>query len=185
MPNPVYECPHCDYKASHQYIVGHIMANHADTFKSEVLRVGAKGKPTTTHLKLEGSRDLVYCCMGCKKFWGRKALADKHFTECTKKEEHKKWCSDNSGPQIEATSDNSELLAQFAKLQAENEKLRKKIERLEKDAVTAEKESKQLDKLIDGLRNVYDEDTRNDLCEKLNEREDEDADEKIDWFNII
>lgn len=184
MPNPVYECPHCDYKASHQYIMSHIMTNHPETFKPETMRVGGRGLPVTMHLKLEGSKELVHCCFGCKKFWGRKVMADKHFAECTKKAEHKKWCTEHVGPQIEETSDNSELLAHFAKLQAENEKLRKKIERMEKDAECMEKRDAQFDKLIEGLRTLYSEEERNELSEKLTELHEE-GENTIDWFRII
>ena len=85
-----YLCTHCDYSSSTNAVVNHILEHHTDKIDDYKLKSGMNGNLITMYIRTETSDDPIniFCCFGCKKFWGRQSMAEKHKKECLKKQEH-------------------------------------------------------------------------------------------------
>jgi hypothetical protein len=85
-----YLCTHCDYSSCTHPVVNHILEHHTDKIDDYKLKSGINGNLITMYIRSEKSNDPIniFCCFGCKKFWGRQSMAEKHKKECLKKQEH-------------------------------------------------------------------------------------------------
>lgn len=75
MPNYQYQCKLCDFSCTQAYMVNHLINKHPESFKTQHLLEASTTKVTpvknTTAVKFgDYTSYSVYCCFGCKKFYG-------------------------------------------------------------------------------------------------------------------
>lgn len=177
--NPKYQCPHCDHSCSQQYFVKHLITNHLDVFQKKYTLEAKTScnhkKPMTLHTKNEH----LFTCLGCNKFWARKALANTHFEKCPNIKKHQDVCkSIFEKDTIECSNDdNSELAKQ---LQEEIKKLKRQLEYKEAEVMDCQQKVDAFDTLISCIYEKIDEDERDVWRDWLKSTK-----EDIEWEDYI
>lgn len=184
-----YNCVFCDYSSFNQHMIGHILAKHKDELAVEKNRLllqicAKKGNMMNINIKKDNVTENVKACFGCKKFWSRDNLAENHQRECTNLESHKSICKsllpvNNMIEQVVETSDKTTQM--LKEMRDTILKLERTVARLEKDKQASEKYAFMFDKMFAVIQEDCDEETKEFIVQKLEDKVDEDDDFKIDW----
>jgi hypothetical protein len=188
-----YLCNFCDYSSSTNGVVNHILEKHSNRFEKPSLLKGINGDMMICLICSEKTKDPfnISCCFGCKKFWGRSNMTEKHKKECPKKKEHSDKCkeilesklnfnsNESTNNQLSNSSNNSELITKIKNLE-------KKIKELEEDNNDYKEGKIKYDALSLVLIDYVDSYTREKIADVLDsEIEDVESTNKIDWYSEL
>ena len=174
-----YYCKYCEHCSSTNSVVNHFLENHCDKLDNHKLLQGIKGNLVEIYIRSEKNEDPepIKCCFGCKKFWARVTMADKHKKDCNMKQQHINKCKELKEKII---GNDNEICA--------DEQLKKKISNLESKIIQLEEQIKEneegkekYDVLSLILIEYLDRFTREkiaDVLENLNL-------ESIDWYSEL
>ena len=160
-----YLCNHCDYSSCTHPVVNHILEHHTDKIEDYKLNSGLNGNLISMYIRTEKSNDPtnIFCCFGCKKFWGRQSIAEKHKKACLKKQEHVETIINikkNRNTPMDETIGNKELQNKIVKLED-------KIKMLEEELKEYQEAKEKYDALSTVLINYYNCSTRENIINKL------------------
>jgi hypothetical protein len=121
-------------------MVGHIQNKHFDLINLTPLKEGAKKRKVCIDslIMIEKRKIDANCCFGCKKFWCKNKLAEKHFLTCSNLDLHSNICFEILN-KVETAKNVSDVPTEtteaptnerILKLEAENENLKAVLKKL-------------------------------------------------------
>jgi len=126
MSNPKYSCviPGCTESKFTRHYLTHLMGHSKEELQKSLginLKIGAKGSLLKINPKINGESKSCAACFGCKKFFNKISLQEKHRDECNNKNKHKLICSkmldNDENPVIDETPKIKELEEKIKRLE--------------------------------------------------------------------
>lgn len=180
-----YFCNYCDFSSSTNAVVNHILEHHINKLESINLSNGIKGNLISSKICTEKSKDpdIIFCCFGCKKFWARATMGEKHKLSCNKKQEHSNICKKI----LETYNETETLVNNYdIELLKKIEKLEKRVKELEEDNKENEEGKMKYDVLTMTLIEYLDRYTREKIADVLTYNMTEgEKEHEIDWYSEL
>ena len=145
------------------------------------MKGGAKGNPVVINILSGSSNDVTHAhtCLGCKKFYVKKTMADKHIADCENKKAHITMCNELlSACPVAETADSSEAVKA---LQAKVKQQEREIKNLESELEDTKENSALYKRLIWGLVNGLDRADRRRIAQVLYDLPEHPSLGEIDW----
>jgi hypothetical protein len=183
----------CKYVGFSNRYINHLVTHHKEDLAVEKYRLSLqngvkKGMMIPLFIKMEGGSEEIYrVCFGCNKFWGKITLCNKHIEDCDNSLKHKEICKSllPINQIVENTETNTQSDTAIKALQEQIKKLEKQVQRLEREKKVAEEGDFKYDKLQSALRQIADDDYRDQVINVLNNNKEEDDEFDINWEEEI
>lgn len=180
-----YRCVYCEYLSSTNAVLTHQLEHHSNKLGKVTLQSGIKGNLVCSKIQSEQSKETtsIYCCFGCKKFWGRKTMADKHLKDCMNRELHITKCKEimkqNEGIQEEPNEGRTNEAVMKIGI------LEKRIKELEEELKEKEEGQIKYDILSMILIEYFDRYTREKIADTIHSDTRNETETEIDWYSEL